>query len=69
MGILKDKDPNTSITFEMRRRPLNAFPDIPDEGSEGDVGAGNDSTLSRRVRVFSNTLQIIFSRWIRNCFL
>lgn len=49
MAILKKRDPDTSITFEMRRRPLNAFPDIPDEFDEDLMQSRHDGTLSRRV--------------------
>jgi hypothetical protein len=51
MAILKKRDEDTSITFEMRRRPLNAFPDIPDEYDQDLMQSRNDGTLSRRVRV------------------
>ena len=49
MKILKNQDPETSVTFEMRRRPLNAFPDIPDEFDSDLVQAKHEGTLSRRV--------------------
>ena len=53
MAILKKRDQDTSITFEMRRRPLNAFPDIPDEFDQDLMQSRNDGTLSRRVSVLS----------------
>ena len=49
MKILKNQDPETSVTFEMRRRPLNAFPDIPVEFDDDLMQERNEGTLSRRV--------------------
>lgn len=66
MIILKNKSPNTSITFEMRRRPLNAFPDAPAMGGGGTNshntqidGPGSDFTLSRQVTLLSTEQLIV----------
>ena len=66
MAILKRRDQDTSITFEMRRRPLNAFPDIPDEFDQDLMQSRNEGTLSRRVSsLFVENLKMyIYSIWI-----